>query len=110
MNELLETYPTRLCEYEKKNDIVTVYYKESKPSFFGLFLSKKLREKTHQIDLDKIGSFIWEECDGKSSVNLIIEKARAKFLEEIEPAEERVTLFIKQLTNTKLVQLYKKVS
>jgi len=62
-----------------------------------------------KIDLDEIGSFVWHLCDGKNSVNSIVEKSREHFAEKIEPAEERIELFLTEMNKNRLVQIFKKI-
>ncbi len=61
-----------------------------------------------KIDLDEIGSFCWKLIDGERNVGEITEIAKENFKEKIEPAEERVSLFFKQLHKGGLVTLYGK--
>ncbi|HPN38423.1 MAG TPA: PqqD family protein [Melioribacteraceae bacterium] len=109
MEELLSLYPVRLCEYELSNDIVVIHYIDKNPSFIEKIFFRKNLNKPFKIDLDEIGSFIYPLCDGTKSINEIINLGKEKFAEKIEPAENRVTQFMKQLHSKKLVELYRKV-
>ena len=108
MKNIKTLFPFQACESEENEGIVTVLYKNPKPSFIEKIFFKKLSKKPYKIDLDKVGTFIWKLCDGKNNVGMIIEKARENFGSEIEPAEDRVEKFIKQLSSTKLVKLFEK--
>ena len=55
------------------------------------------------VKLDKIGSFIYERCDGSKTVGTIISEAQQKFGEDIEPAIPRVREFIRALERNKLI-------
>lgn len=106
--EILNYIPVHKCESEQNGDIITIlYYKE--PNFLERTIFKKLAEKPLKADLDEIGSFIWPLIDGKTSVAEIVEKSKEKFGEKINPASERVCLFIRQLNQNKFIQLYKKI-
>lgn len=106
--DLLKLIPVQKCESEKNGDVITVlYYK--KPNFIEKKLFKKLAAKPLKADLDEIGSFIWPLIDGKTSVENIVTKSSEKFGEKIEPAEERVCLFIKQLNLNRFIQLFEKI-
>ena len=109
VDKLLELYPIRNCEYEKnENGLVVVLYKNTKPSFIEKIFFKKLIAKPYKIDLDEVGSFIYQICDGKLNTSEIMDKAKEHFGEKIEPVEERVTAFVQQLNKNKLVTLYEK--
>lgn len=72
------------------------------PVGIGFCRLLKLGEKIG-IKLDKIGSFIYERCDGSKTVGTIISEARHKFGEDIEPAIPRVREFFRALERNKLI-------
>ena len=108
MKSLEKVYPFRNCEYEKKNNLVTVLYKKEKLTFIEKTFFKKDSVKPHKIDLDEIGSYIWHLCDGEKNVGEITEIAKEHFGDKIKPAKERVELFINQMSKNKLIRLYEK--
>ena len=109
LNKLKELYPVRNCEYEKnENGLVIVLFKNTKPSFIEKLFFKKLIEKPYKIDLDEIGSFIYEICDGKLNTEEVINKTREHFGVKVEPTEPRVIKFVEQLNRNKLITLYEK--
>ena len=83
-DKFLNYYPKRLCEFEMNNDIVTVLYKRKKVNLFEKVFLRKNINKPYKIDLDETGSFIWQFCDGKNSVKLIVDECRNHFGEKIE--------------------------
>ena len=105
--EYLTLLPKRECDYEVKDGLATITFIKPENKFEKL-LNKILKPKPSKIDLDEIGSFVWELIDGVRTVENIIELSRERFAEKIEPAEERVVLFIKQLSQWRLITLYKK--
>lgn len=108
MSKLKSIYPVRNCEHELNNSLVTVLFKKKKVGFIERTFFKKQIEKPHKIDLDEIGSFIWLLIDGKKNVEEITLLAKTQFNEKIEPAEERVELFINQMHRNKFVSLFEK--
>ncbi len=98
----------RNCEYEMENDLVVVHFKKEKLGFIEKTFFKKRSSKPYKIDLDEIGSFIWLKIDGKKTVGKITEISSEHFKDKIEPAKERIELFIKQMNKNRLVRLYKK--
>ena len=104
----IELIPVRQCEYEENNDLVTVLYFKKSTIVEKLFF-KKMTNKPYKIDLDEIGSFIWGQINTVLNVSQIIDITKEHFGEKVEPAEERVITFFKQMHSTKLVMLYEKV-
>lgn len=107
MDDFLGVFPVKICEYEINNGLITVNFLNEKKSFLDKLLKNK-GPRIVKIDLDEIGSFIYPLCNGNNSVDDIIKTSRKHFDESIEPAQERIPLFIKQLNENKLVKLYKK--
>lgn len=109
IDKIKKYYPVRNCDFEKtENGLIVVLFKKIKSSFIDKIFFKKLINKPHKIDLDEIGSFIYENCDGKINTETLIEKVREHFGVKVEPAEERVVKFIDQLNKNKLITLYEK--
>jgi hypothetical protein len=65
------------------------------------------RPASSTVDLDKFGSFVWKQIDGKRSVNDIAEEMRQEFGEEAEPLYDRLVKFLRLLRNNDFVSLYK---
>ncbi len=107
-DNFFELFPFRSCEFENKENLVTVLFKNQSPTIVEKILFRKYLEKPYKIDLDEIGSYIWKLCDGNNNINSIVDMSREYFGETIEPAEDRVKTFIKQLNRNKLIQLYEK--
>ena len=100
--------PVRQCEFEENDGIVTVLYKKVPTKIDKIFF-RWMKEKPHKIDLDEIGSYIWGKINGVLNVGEIIDITKERFGEKVEPAEERVITFFKQMHRTKLIMLYEKV-
>ena len=104
----LDLIPVRQCEFEEKNEIVTVLFFK-KPTIIEKLFFKKMANKPYKIDLDEIGSFIWGQINAVLKVSQIIDIAKEHFGEKVEPAEDRVLEFFQQMHRTKLIMLYEKV-
>ncbi len=109
-SEIKELFPVRMCEHTEIDGIVTVLFKKQEVSLLDKLFFKKLAEKPYNIDLDEIGSYLWNQCDGTKRVNDIIQLGRAAFGSKIEPAEERIIKFFRQMAGTKLLELYRKTA
>ncbi len=109
MMEIKELFPIQDCEFEINDKLITVSYTNKKPSFIEKIFFRNQLKKPYKVDLDEIGSFIWKNCNGKNTVEDIINLSKNEFNENVSPAEQRVVLFINQMTKNKLIKLYKKV-
>lgn len=56
------------------------------------------KEDTFTANLDKLGSLVWENCDGRKTVKDILEKLKKKFSKE-ENVDQRLFLFLQQMKN-----------
>ena len=106
--EILEYIPVHKCDFTETDGIVTVLYFRENKSFLDRFLFRKLSDKPSKIDFDRTGSVVWKLINGRDNISSIIENAKIKFGNEVEPAEQRVIIFIRKLAGTKLIELYKK--
>ncbi|MBN2572243.1 MAG: PqqD family protein [Ignavibacteriales bacterium] len=108
MKDYKELYPFQLCESEENNKLITLLHKKKKPTIIEKIFFKKYINKVYKIDLDEIGSFVWQQIDGKNSVGDIILKTEKQFGEKVQNADERVTLFMQQLHKNKFIQLFQR--
>lgn len=60
------------------------------------------------IDLDSIGSFVWESIDGKRNLHEISLLLKERFGKEVEPLNERLITYINILKNNKFIIFEKK--
>jgi hypothetical protein len=107
-NDFLNYYPFHACSFKENDGVITVEYINPDPSFIDKYIFKKLARKPAKIDLDEIGSFLWPYFDGKHSVADIIKIGEEKFGAKIFPAEERISGFVMQMAETRLINLYEK--
>ena len=79
----------------------TKYVVIKKPKFKNLFLKKylipRLKRPEYYVKLDKVGSFIWKNIDGKLSFGEISEKMTIEFGQSVEPVDDRLGQFINSL-------------
>lgn len=100
----LDLTPFKLHKEElDETELVTVLIPKFKNKFAVKFISPKLKSDMFRIKLDKLGSFIWTKMDGKNKVHQIVKEASEKFKDEIQPAEERVSKFLFQLYEQRLI-------
>lgn len=61
------------------------------------------RPKISNIELDELGSFIWQEMDGSRSIYEIGAAVKARFGKKSEPLYERLCEYIKTLHNNRFI-------
>lgn len=103
---ILEMKPIRKnsIEWNKKEENIEIIIKRDKLIDKVLhWLYKTPRIIT--IDLDEIGSFVWERCDGSCSIHEILLKLTEKYNENIESGLNRLIQYIKILKCNSLIEL-----
>ncbi|MDT3696223.1 MAG: PqqD family protein [Ignavibacterium sp.] len=94
----LELTPIKVYSDEKNdNDLITVKVPKFRNKFAVRFISPKLKSDHFKIKLDKFGSAVWTNINGKTKVEKIIKDVKNKFGDELLQEEERITKFIFQL-------------
>lgn len=58
----------------------------------------------YKIDLDKMGSFIWNQIDGEKTIYEISQLVKDEFKEEAEPIYERLIQYMSILKNNKFIE------
>jgi len=69
------------------------------------FLAKRLHGNYRRLELDELGAFVWELCDGSRTIEQMGKKVKEKFGKEAEPLYERLMTFILELHKRNLVFL-----
>lgn len=102
-------YPGQNCGFEFKNGLVIVVKEEErKLNKLEKKIFKNLKNRKHKLELDEIGSFVWQKCDGTLSIQEIVESVREEFGESAAPAEKRVDLFLTKLAQNDMIKLFQK--
>lgn len=95
-------YVSDKITWSVKDETVTIdmYHK----GFFA-FVAQKFfkRPSVSHIKLDKYGSFIWQQIDGKNTVNDLAISMKEKFGDKAEPLYDRLVTYIRILRNNKFI-------
>ncbi|WP_048152198.1 PqqD family protein [Palaeococcus ferrophilus] len=67
-------------------------------------LARRLHGDYRRIELDEVGAYIWELCDGRRSVEEVGKALRARFGDEVEPLYERLVVFLLDLHRRNLIR------
>jgi Coenzyme PQQ synthesis protein D (PqqD) len=97
--------PARMFEWEESPDglVHILVPRFEHPIFTALFRRRNTHSPLARIKLDKIGSYIWLQVNGVLTLEEITEVSRAHFGSEIEPAADRVSLFLNTMAANKLI-------
>ncbi|NJE30264.1 PqqD family protein [Thermococcus sp. 18S1] len=68
------------------------------------FLARRLHGDYRRIELDEIGAYAWELCDGRRTVKEIGKALKARFGEDAEPLYERLVTFLFELAKRYLIE------
>ncbi|MFA4948495.1 MAG: PqqD family protein [Candidatus Krumholzibacteriia bacterium] len=101
---LLDLVPRRIAEHEiDEARIVTVLMPRFRNRLMKHLFEPRHRNPYINIKLDDIGSEIWLLCDGTRNVGEIAVLMKEKFNERIEPCNDRLALFFRQLEQAQFI-------
>lgn len=101
---LLELIPSKLCDsvFEGEKEFILL---PKFPSKFGRkFIMPILTKPFLKIELDEIGTYIWNTVDGEKNVYEICEMAKNHFGDKVEPVYERVGKFFSMMKLSSVVE------
>lgn len=102
----LDKIPKRSLELTWENlDGNIVLQKENKGTLNVVFQKVFKKPKVSMIHLDKKGSFIWKNIDGKMSIYEIGQKLSKEFGDEAQPLYERLLFYINTLHSYKFIDI-----
>lgn len=61
-----------------------------------------------RVELDEVGGYVWELCDGKNTVETIVQKTGRQYKMNRREAEVSTTMFLQMLHERKFIGFYKK--
>ena len=104
---LLELMPAQRTPWETaENGNVVVLVPRFRNEFLVRWLMPRLRSPHMRVKLDALGSFVWKQCDGKTTVAAIAERMEAAFGGSTESVLDRIRTFLLTLEKSDLVNLY----
>ncbi len=101
----LDLIPVRCSKFtwETEQEEMVVFFIENKGVFNRLAQKFLKKPKVSRLCLDEIGSFVWLQIDGESSVYEIAEKLQERFGDKIEPLYDRLTTYVYMLKKYNLI-------
>jgi hypothetical protein len=103
---LLELKPEQRAMWEAaENGNVVVLIPKFQNELLVKWLVPRLKYPHVRVKLDKLGSFVWKQCDGRTTVAEIAERLRTEFADSAGSAEDRIRTFLLMLEKSDLVNL-----
>ena len=88
---------------EEEMVTVTIHYTSFVDKYFVQLIYR--RPDHTDVELDKFGSFVWQQIDGKNDLIAIADAVHEKFGEEAEPLHARIAKFFQQLEQAHLIYM-----
>ncbi len=101
--DLVPSHPETLRWSADEDGIVT-FEIENKGIMKRITQVLFFKPKVSYVHLDKFGSFVWQQIDGKRTITDIGELVEAKFGEEAHPLRERLGTYFKILESYNFVR------
>jgi hypothetical protein len=103
---LLELKPRRNVEWEiDQNGAVVLLVSKFRGRLLQKWLVPLLKRPKFRVKLDRVGSFIWQRCDGETPVSDIATALLREFGSDIEPLYERISRFLGKLEREDLITI-----
>ncbi len=103
----LEMHPYRSYQYEIRSDgLVDVLVPKFTSRFARKYILPRMKNPYFRANMDALGSYLWLNIDGKTKVSTLIDKMVERFGDQIQPATERVLLFLTQLYNAGFISFF----
>lgn len=101
--------PNALFEWKKNQDGKIEVKVHNKGVINGIAQKLLKKPKYSYIELDELGSFIWEQMDGSRSIYEIGGLVKEAFGEKAEPLYERLAQYMKILHNNHFIVYQNKI-
>jgi hypothetical protein len=101
-----------LLTWEKQAEgktMLTVPMSQKSGRFTRLLASWLRAPSERHVELDEVGGFVWELCDGSHTVDAIVQKTGREYKMNRREAEVSVTMFLQMLHEKNYIGFYKKV-
>lgn len=103
---LLELTPEQRAPWETaENGSVVVLVPKFHHALLVKWLVPHLKFPHVRVKLDKLGSFVWKQCDGRTTVAEMAARLQVEFADSAGSAEDRIRTFLLMLEKSDLVNL-----
>jgi Coenzyme PQQ synthesis protein D (PqqD) len=103
---LLDLKPARGARWERRPDgLVTLQVPRFRNRFLVRWVVPLLARPDITVRLDTEGSFVWDRCDGGTTVLAIAEELQRKIGGDADGVMDRVGRFVQKLVHTNLATI-----
>jgi hypothetical protein len=103
--ELTEYYPERVVGSEPDGELVVVLRPRYLRGPLAWWLQPRLSRPYFRVHLDGIGSFVWKQCDGRTSVAQIAAAMEDHFGEQEAQLFQRLVYFLRELERGQMIRM-----
>ena len=102
--QFLALEPRRLLHWETDSEGRAVLLRPKFGSgLLGRILLSWFGPSHYRIRLDEVGSAVWVFLDGETPLVTVLSELKKKFGSRVEPAEERLRVFVDDMIRRKLI-------
>jgi hypothetical protein len=103
---LLDLTPTQRVPWEAAaNGTVVVLVPKFRNELAVRWLVPHLRSPNIRVQLDRLGSFVWKQCDGKTTVAAMADNMKGEFGDSMQAVHDRIRTFLLTLEKSDLITL-----
>lgn len=104
---LLDLKPVRNMDWETgENGLTVLLIPKFQNRYLVKWLMPRLAKPNFRVKLDAYGSFVWNQCDGNTTVAEMAERMREQFGEKVEPLYDRIAKFLQRLEREDFLRLH----
>ncbi len=104
MVNMYDVIPRPCVDFETDVDGKIILLKPKFRSAFALkYILPLFKRKNYKIHLDDMGTAVWKQIDGIKNAGIIVEEIEKEFGTDIQPAHERLGIFLRMLKNSKFI-------
>lgn len=89
-----------------KEGLVEIKMPKFNSNFGKSFCKVIKKDNNFTANMDKFGSLVWKNCDGRKTVKEILKLMKKEFPKE-ENLDQRLILFLQQMNSLNYINLYK---
>lgn len=103
---LLTLIPERSLDWRRtEQGLVELLKPKYRHPWLVKHLLPRMKRPHYFIRLDEIGSYFWENCDGRLTIQEIAERHKQRFGERVEPLYDRIGKFLRSLERNRFIAL-----
>ena len=103
---LLELKPRRNLSWQTNdNDRIVLLVPKFRSRLARKWVVPRLPKPDIRVTLDAFGSYVWQRCDGETTVEEIGRQMAEHFNEQLEPLYDRIGIFLRRLVKDRFLIL-----